>query len=468
MLWTSEKAEVPRRSRRARIEARIAHAFLGDSPEMSEAERAFVRTWIFRNAPVADRRIVLVSIWLTLAAIVAVVIYFRGELRVVFTVSHAIAIFLMIACYRAPARWFRPKILHVGLVAGLVGSMTYAARDVMRDDPSQTVAALTTVLALSLGNLRLAPLSGLFYLLCIAFLECAIVFAMLGGDPVGRQFAVVSTVALLVAVSHESVRVAHLEREALLEFRTRALAVAAEKARNEQELSLAREVQASALAPAGELVVGGWSAKWRRETASPLGGDWIGVMSPRQVSGEPADMIVAIADVTGKGVGAALVVHALQSLWTSAELSGTFDAGAWIHTANATLHHLGKSSAQTSTLGLLVVRDRQLTFWSAAHLPLFAVGTDGVTMDVKALTGRGSLLGFNVAANVTPVAFELDAKRDWSLVLASDGFLPQGTRTSRKVVEMVACDLSAWFADQAGSAPDDDRSVIVLKRKKSA
>ena len=78
------------------------------------------------------------------------------------------------------------------------------------------------------------------------------------------------------------------------------------------------------------------------------------------------------------------------------------------------------------------------------------------------------MLGFNVAANVTPVAFELDAKRDWSLVLASDGFLPQGTRTSRKVVEMVACDLSAWFADQAGSAPDDDRSVIVLKRKKSA
>src|SRR5688500_16637108 len=91
----------------------------------------------------------------------------------------------------------------------------------------------------------------------------------------------------------------------------------------------------------------------------PLGGDWLAVRRLKDGS-----LAAIVGDATGKGVQASLVVHAVQSLWASALVEPEFEPARWLRHLNQVLLTMGRSQLQTVTVGLLIINERRITYWS--------------------------------------------------------------------------------------------------------
>ncbi len=435
----------------------------------TDDERQYQREWLFKNALAVNRRIVFISIWLTGGAVVLGLLALEGEFRSIFCWSHGVATGIIILAWIFSRQIFFPKILHVILQVTLVGAVAYGALRTTVTAPEQSVAAFGTLLALTLGFLRLSPLSDLEYIVGSAagsWLISLIVFPWSG---VGIQFICIQFIGLSVALGHERVRFKHIRREAALELRTRRLQAMAERARATHEMALAKEIQESFSPPNERTVSGPLSASWHQRQCEPLGGDWAAIKALGRDR-----LVVVVADVTGKGVQAALVVHAVQSLWASGCVDSGFDPGAWIAQLNATLFHLGRRQKQTLTLGLADILPGRVTYWSAGHLPLFLVHEPYLDYDeaerrgevgaVQALTARGGIVGLDAELALRPVTATFGGEAV-QLLLATDGVFPGGTRSARAQILKLAREFARdgdGVLDRPGY--DDDRTLVVVRR----
>ena len=52
------------------------------------------------------------------------------------------------------------------------------------------------------------------------------------------------------------------------------------------------------------------------------------------------DLVLAVADVSGKGIAASIVAQAIHTLWVQALVQENFDPEKWLHDVNNTLINL--------------------------------------------------------------------------------------------------------------------------------
>ena len=158
--------------------------------------------------------------------------------------------------------------------------------------------------------------------------------------------------------------------------------------KNRQELEFAREVQNSAL-PSGSLSGSGFVTLGSMRAAREVGGDFYDYF----LIGEDK-LAIVIADVSGKGVPAALFMMTAKTLIRNFVLGGRSPAEA-LHLANVQLcENNEKGMFVTVWLGILDLQDGRLEFANAAHNPplLKKSGDPFIYMDYKKYR-RGLVLG---------------------------------------------------------------------------
>ena len=166
--------------------------------------------------------------------------------------------------------------------------------------------------------------------------------------------------------------------------------IAVEKGRMERELQMARELQAGFI-PRDTPRVPGWEIAARWYPARQVSGDYFDFLQP-----EPDRLGVVIADVSDKGMPAALFMTLTRSL-VRASLADSASPAAGIASANRLLC-ADASRGMFVTLFYLALdaATGELTYVNAGHNPpiLYRPGA----AEMEALTRTGMLLGIEPAA----------------------------------------------------------------------
>jgi hypothetical protein len=234
----------------------------------------------------------------------------------------------------------------------------------------------------------------------------------------------------------------------------------------EKDLYLAREVQDSFLPPEGGLKLPqNYVARFYKTNSHTLGGDW---MAYRVL--EDKTLVAMILDATGKGTAAALVVHAVQSLWVKSLSYPQFDIEEWIQSINRTLCNLGQRTVHSVTMGMVAFRPGQnLTYYSCGHVPIFAT-CDGHGEDSKviSLTAGGDILGLKKDCHIGQITMNDDVSTLRSIFLGTDGIFPRGTRTKLRSIATLEHQLEHADESYLNTVESkDDKLLLWIHREAS-
>jgi sigma-B regulation protein RsbU (phosphoserine phosphatase) len=241
-----------------------------------------------------------------------------------------------------------------------------------------------------------------------------------------------------------------------------------ETRRHERELNLAREIQMSLLPPRS-LRVGPWEACGRVVPARQVGGDAFDYFT----LGE-GRLAVAIADVAGKGVPAALLMSNLQ-----ASLRAFCDGRSRVPEAIA---HVNRSVSRTASPGKFITMfygeldpsQGVLRYTNAGHNYPLVRRQDGTLVE---LSEGGLPLG--IMERVEYVQGELTLNRGDSLLLYSDGISEAldahgrefgddrlrtlwqdgGNRAPEETIDAVLAEVQAF---RGRAVQSDDMTVVVV------
>lgn len=230
----------------------------------------------------------------------------------------------------------------------------------------------------------------------------------------------------------------------------------------ELDLELAKEIQDSMSPPPPQTKFGEYVLSCYQIKHSQVAGDWMAV----RPNGKD-ELLVVIADVTGKGIQAALVVHAIQSLWAEALGNPVIDPAEWIHKVNRTLFTLGEQKPHSATLGLLRIKNGSIEYFCMGHPPLFIVETE--SQKVHSIMSKGSILGISKECLADSRIFSLENIGDFHVLLGTDGVFDKGSRTKPREVKTF---LEAILTDGKDSLIDrddsDDRTLFHLHNDHAA
>jgi sigma-B regulation protein RsbU (phosphoserine phosphatase) len=241
---------------------------------------------------------------------------------------------------------------------------------------------------------------------------------------------------------------------ALIERQYREEKAAREKM--ESDLTLARDIQDSLSPPAEHTVSERLRVACYQIKHEKVGGDWTALR------GSPSgELAVVVADATGKGVQAALVIHAVQSLWADALGEATFDPKLWLERVNRALHRLGETKPHSLTMGVTIVGADEVTYWSAGHVPMFAVVESAGKRHLTSLTAKGSVLGIGNDIEVQPAVLSLAGVDRLDLLLGSDGVFANGSRTKRRELDDFYERVLKEGAASLKSCPAEDDKTLV-------
>lgn len=189
------------------------------------------------------------------------------------------------------------------------------------------------------------------------------------------------------------------------------LDTAKREAEQARELSIARGVQ-EGLFPSVLPTPDGWDFAAVCRPARAVGGDYYDIFAP-----DPAHVVVALGDVSGKGLGPSLVMSAVQALIRNHARRSVRDLIALMRELNQ--HVLGSSSAETFVtlfIGVLEVASGRLRYVNAGHNPPLLIGAAGAE---RRLTEGGMPVGMFDGAPYTEG--EALVEPEGTLVLYSDG-----------------------------------------------
>jgi serine phosphatase RsbU (regulator of sigma subunit) len=268
----------------------------------------------------------------------------------------------------------------------------------------------------------------------------------------GSTHAALETLATEAAVAIENAR---LYRETM------------EKARMEQEMRIAAEIQQALLPKAGRV-----GAFFRAAAASlpcrSIGGDFFDYVDlPGGSFG------FALGDVAGKGPPAALLSAMMQGIF-AAQAASNDGPSQTIGRVNLALYRRGIESRFVTLMYGALQPDGQLTYCNAGHNPPLVVGASGV----RRLETGGPIVGLFEGALFAEETVAL-TPGDW-LIVFSDGVseaMSAGgdeygeARILETVQRQMAADpptmLQAIFADvrtfTKGAAQSDDITALVLR-----
>lgn len=228
----------------------------------------------------------------------------------------------------------------------------------------------------------------------------------------------------------------------------------------EHELLLAQEIQDSISIPAGFTIAGGLSGHFFQKKHGFLGGDWMGSFQDSRNR-----VHIVIVDATGKGVPAALVVHAVQSLWAAASSDPDFEPIPWITDLNKTLLTLGQKSPQTLSLGLITISGKMVSYLSAGHVPLYFVTKHSEVEEIRSMSSRGNILGVGEELNLVSETIDLERSKALWVIGGTDGVFVSGTRLSpRGANQMLQKILDRKPEDLMATEAKDDKILLLLEK----
>jgi len=254
-----------------------------------------------------------------------------------------------------------------------------------------------------------------------------------------------------------------LRKHTLLELSAKELQVQNERLRVEfieKEMHFARKVQDSLAPKVNEMKTGLWQVRFFHQPYQILGGDWMGARILAN-----GDLILAIADVTGKGVGASMVAQAIHALWALALTREAFDAESWLIDLNQALVVMGHTELYTATIGLAVVGATQITYYSCAHVPLFVFNGDDDSRVYTPLTGQGCLVGLSPDFTVQPVVLDWKSRGVESILLGTDGIFDRGASTKGHMITALLSDIAKKGSTALSDyGVPDDKLLIWVQR----
>jgi serine phosphatase RsbU (regulator of sigma subunit) len=273
------------------------------------------------------------------------------------------------------------------------------------------------------------------------------------GKPFGKEdLAVLESVTSEAAIAIDSAR---LYREAR------------EKAKIDYEMSLARTIQtALQLTPPQTSFADVYAFS---QPARSVGGDlYHGLLR------DDGALAVALGDVSGKGVGAALIMAMAQGLIGLLQELGQPIEAVMPALNRSLLKHNPGNRFLTLAIGILRT-DGSLSLANAGHCPLAFLRADG---SVELVPPRGPILGLLPVAKWDVTAIQLSAGD--SIVFYSDGisesFSPTGDEFGVEGVQKTLAELGGKDAEaigralleaaakhRAGREADDDVTLLVLR-----
>jgi sigma-B regulation protein RsbU (phosphoserine phosphatase) len=247
--------------------------------------------------------------------------------------------------------------------------------------------------------------------------------------------------------------------------------------RLEAELALSRRIQRS-LIPLTPPVLRGFEVATHYEAAREVGGDFFDVFTLRDRAGRAG---IVIADVTGKGIAAALMMAFARPLIRSA-MDQARDPILALERTNSILVQERRSALFITALAaVLDLRTHVLRLGNAGHEPPLIVPAGGRPIDW--LTGSGPLLGAFPSLGLVPCELTLapgdlvllytdgvtDARAASGERFGDDRLIAavEGARdgTARDLVNGV---VAATRAFQGDMPPADDVAMVALRRDPAA
>ncbi|HYU35377.1 MAG TPA: SpoIIE family protein phosphatase [Thermoanaerobaculia bacterium] len=229
---------------------------------------------------------------------------------------------------------------------------------------------------------------------------------------------------------------------------------AAERRRLEEELVLARRIQ-TALLPDHLPKTPGWSLHGMNVPSRGVSGDYYEVVTRR----DGKELVLMIADVSGKGMGASLLTISLQALSEGPVEDGLPPDEICVRLSRQLFRRTPPEKYATAFLGVLEVDTGLLRYTNAGHNPALLVRADGTAEELAA---TGPPLGL---FSVTPysAAEKVLAPGDL-LVLYTDGFVeamdPEGEEYGLERLQAV-CVRHAEDGEALAAALDQDLEEFV-------
>ncbi len=244
--------------------------------------------------------------------------------------------------------------------------------------------------------------------------------------------------------------------------------------RLEAELALSRRIQRS-LIPLAAPALRGFEVASHYEAAREVGGDFFDVFPLRDRAGRAG---IVIADVTGKGIAAALLMAFARPLIRSA-MDQSRDPIVALERTNRILVEERRSALFITALcGTIDLRTHVLRLANAGHEPPLLVPGDG--RPVRWVGGSGPLIGAFPALSLEPTELQL-APGDLVL-LYTDGVTDmravggerfgderlvaaiEGARggSSQSVVDALVADVRAFQGDEPAA---DDVTIVAVRRE---
>ena len=223
------------------------------------------------------------------------------------------------------------------------------------------------------------------------------------------------------------------------------------------DVEIARKLHETLMPPPAEVSVGRYKIRFFHRPIGLLGGDWYAYR-------ELADgtSVIAVGDVTGKGVAAAMVVQSVQTLWAESLQSPTFVVSDWLQTVHETLLKLGERHILSLSMGIVLLRQNSLDYYSAGHVPLINISLSPERPGAAQVLGGGHLLGVTSASRpIKPVSLLLNKSAPQLVLLGTDGVIETHLRVSQKSLQKFAAD----FVEHGVKAlpnPTDDQILIQI------
>jgi serine phosphatase RsbU (regulator of sigma subunit) len=241
----------------------------------------------------------------------------------------------------------------------------------------------------------------------------------------------------------------------------------------ERDMVVAQEIQAG-LMPSGAPTIAGYDIAGMARAATKAGGDfydWQPMADGR--------LVVALADVTGHGIGPALVMAVCRS-YARAAAPATPDPAALIERINRLIYEDLSRTGRFITMALAILQpDGSVELVSAGHGPTLLYRA--ATGEVEVFGGDGLPLGVMEEETYGP-ATRFRMERGDVLMLATDGFMewPRagdgemfGVKGLTTTLKAIAGESARGILDRMdaavlefvrGAEQQDDTTAVVVKR----
>ncbi len=286
---------------------------------------------------------------------------------------------------------------------------------------------------------------------------------VLGRRPASRPFDPTDRRLLAAVASQTAIALerASLQREILA------------RRRMDDELAIGRRIQRS-LMPRRFPSLPGWGIGAAYESAREIGGDFYDAFFLRD---QPGGLAFAVADVTGKGIPAAILMADARALIHAAADHGTDPAESLARVNHILVEERATSLFVTVVHGVVDGPTGQLVIASAGHDPVHILRRDG-SLTIIEPTGR--LIG--AAPDIAAHALRFVVEPGDAIVAHTDGVTdarsPDGGfygedryravlsslagRSADDIVEGVMTDVTAF---RAGAEAFDDLTLLVVQRR---